>query len=389
MTNPSTPIAARRRWAICCALLAAFLFVGVGRGEERKPLVFPAGERLEGYAGDDVCLTINHSEDRLSVWNLSTGKRERTIEGDFHRQGMRAEAVCPSLAAFLVEEDRIPVYSLTTGARVAELSPVDEHIHAVAIASDGRSLAYSFSDGVRPQFKLVSLPAGEAVAIIPGAGRHEECKDVFWTSCLEFSPDGKLVVTSAAEIAALTESRTGKALHLLKGHRNHIEKAAFSRDGKRLATLSCDWTIFIWDVATGESLAELRTPGAGGAGVGGHVEFSPDGGRLLWAGWKTTRVWSVADRKLLKELPGFWQGKVGGFRFTPDGKRLIEYGPELLVWDLEKPTDKPLRSLGKGVWFHLDPMCRWIGHRPADDDDAPQKLVPVDFSAPPPGAGRE
>jgi hypothetical protein len=55
---------------------------------------------------------------------------------------------------------RIVVYSLEDGSRVAELAAEDEDFRRVAIAPDGRSLAYQYSD-----FKLVSLPKGDVSAI--------------------------------------------------------------------------------------------------------------------------------------------------------------------------------------------------------------------------------
>jgi hypothetical protein len=95
-------------------------------------------------------------------------------------------------------------------------------------------------------------------------------------------------------------------------------------------------------------------------------------------------VWSVNDRALLKERPVFKDLHPCWFRLTPDAKRLIEYGgTELLLWDLEKPTDKLLRSLGKGSWRELSPDTRWILCRPGEDPDSPQKLVPIDLSAGP------
>jgi WD40 repeat protein len=367
------------------AVLAAMFAFGDAQGEERKPIAFPAGERFWGYVGPDVGLTVTHAEDRLSVWNLATGKVQFTIRGDFRSEGLDGDAFCATRVAFLVSDKRIVVYSLESGSRVAELAPEDERIRGVALASDGRSLAYQYSDGVKPQFKLVALPTGDVSAIIPSAGRHPDCARARWGVCLVFSPDGRLLVTSAAEEVRTTDVLTGRTVHLLEGHRTEVETAAFSGDGKRLATVSCDGRMIVWNVDTGQSIAEFQWPadrrtGSGGVGT---LQLSHDGSRVLWAGLDTTRVWSVTDRVLIKNRPGFKDDGVGSFRFTPDAKGLIEYGPALLLWDLEKPTDKPLRSLGEGLWFGLDASCRWIGRRPADDDDAPQTLVPVDFSTGP------
>jgi WD40 repeat protein len=353
---------------------------GDAQGEERKPIAFPAGERFYGCAGPDVGLTVTHAKDRLSVWNLATGKVQLTIRGDFRSKGLNGSAFCATRAAFLVSLHRIVVYSLEDGSRVAELASEDEDFQRIAIAPDGRSLAYK-----SPDFKLVSLPKGDVSAIIPSAGRHPDCENPRWEACLVFSPDGRLLVTSAAEEVRTTDVLTGRTVHLLEGHRTQVETAAFSGDGKRLATVSCDGRMIVWDVKAGKAIAEFQWPAdrrTGGDGVG-TLQLSHDGSRVLWAGFGTTRVWSVNDRALLKERPGFKDLHPCSFQFTPDAKRLIEYGTELLLWDLEKPTDKPLRSLGKGLWFNLSPDTRWIGCRPGEDPDAPQRLIPIDLSAGP------
>ena len=226
----------------------------------------------------------------------------------------------------------------------------------------------------------------DAPGSIPSAGRHPDCKNPQWEACLVFSPDGRLLVTSAAEEVRTTDVLTGRTVHLLEGHRTQVETAAFSGDGKRLATVSCDGRMIVWNVDAGQSIAEFQWPAdrrTGGDGVG-TLQLSHDGSRVLWAGLGTTRVWSVNDRALLKERPGFKDLHPCWFRLTPDAKRLIECGgTELLLWDLEKPTDKLLRSLGKGSWGELSPDTRWILCRPGEDPDSPQKLVPIDLSTGP------
>ena len=109
------------------------------------------------------------------------------------------------------------------------------------------------------------------------------------TRSIDFSPDGKLLAVGSNDgTIKLWDTVNAKCLRILKGHgidspkarsyHVHVLAVAFSPDGKTLATSGDDWTIRLWDVATGESKSVLNK----------HVHanslsFSPDGNRLAVA----------------------------------------------------------------------------------------------------------
>ena len=71
----------------------------------------------------------------------------------------------------------------------------------------------------------------------------------------------------------------------------------FSPDSKRVATLSRDNTVKVWDAQTGQEVLTLKVFNSGG----GSVAFSPDGKRLAGAGFGgTTMIWDAS--KSLKEI---------------------------------------------------------------------------------------
>ena len=70
-----------------------------------------------------------------------------------------------------------------------------------------------------------------------------------------FSPDGKRIVTASCDkTARLWDAETGKQIGApLVGHKGYVTSAAFSPDGKRIVTASCDKTARLWDAATGKA----------------------------------------------------------------------------------------------------------------------------------------
>src|SRR5437870_11802505 len=96
--------------------------------------------------------------------------------------------------------------------------------------------------------------------------------------------------------AVAREETNGKTISepalTLRGHDNAIYSLAFSPDGKRLASVSADQTVRLWNVEKGQEDRALK----GHTNQVLRVAFSPDGARLASASAdNTVRVWSVAS----------------------------------------------------------------------------------------------
>ncbi len=134
-----------------------------------------------------------------------------------------------------------------------------------------------------------------------------------------FSHDGKYLATAGNDrTAVLWDAATGTELRVFKGHGEYLSSIAFSPDGKTLATGAGDATARLWDLATGRELFVLK----GHDAYVSAVAFSPDGKLLATAGMDhDARLWDARTGEQLLLLKGHTD-HLSDLAFSPNGKLL-------------------------------------------------------------------
>jgi WD40 repeat protein len=193
------------------------------------------------------------------------------------------------------------------------------------------------------------------------------------TSCLAGSVAGRTCADEPAS-ATLTLQRT-------LSHYNAVYWAAFSRDGKIIATASLDNTVKLWTVADGRHVGTLKGHGDGVAFVGflsdgaivtasldrtlkvwsadggakhtlsGHQDYltcaavAANGALLASGGFdKTVRLWDADTGAAVATLSGH-TGKVQAVAISPSARIVASGGDDrsIRLWDV--PAKKLLRIL--------------------------------------------
>ncbi len=195
------------------------------------------------------------------------------------------------------------------------------------------------------------------------------------TSQAHPSPESELLAVTVLgyeQVVAIADSQTGNIRHEFQHGEGKVSCAAWSPDGKWLATGATDKLVRVWNVATGKIEHEL----AGHTGTIWSLAWSPDGTRLASAAEdKTVRLWEVTDptsttrervvepekttrlRVVLKatydQFPeAMVSNKLSGdsLSWTTDSRRLwIALGGNIVPLDVETGTFGPLENFSNGA----------------------------------------
>ena len=251
----------------------------------------------------------------LKIWDLSTGREERTM-GDWEIWHI---AVSPDKRAILTGVNRTPrlipngtqgriiLWDMSTGSEIREFK--DEFkCSAVALSSDGRYALSGTQAGniilwdVATGRRLHSVKADSGFSYLPGPGL---------VISVAFSPDGKYALSGGWDgTVKLWSIPSLSPVKKFKGHTGMagVGAVAFSQDGKyALSGGPSDGFIKLWDISTG---AEVKSIKAHSGMYGVHsLAISPDGKFILSGGDASTRIWDMSTLDEVATMVSFEDGE--------------------------------------------------------------------------------
>ncbi|HZU35227.1 MAG TPA: WD40 repeat domain-containing protein [Gemmataceae bacterium] len=339
--------------------------------QPRRPGMFFAGSTScqASFSPDSKLLaTGTTTEDELAIWDVAAGKIVQSL--DAHAVGF----------AFSPDNKLIAVTSQAGGVpnlRVYEVATGKEVLHTPLPNQAGTPSSYSWvtwsPDGktilpadYRGSY-LIDRRTGKQVRRLQGPGLPGQRE-------LYFSPDGKTIagMGSGSNRLRLWDAATGKELLPHLGSSGEADSAAYSRDGRRLATgTAYGGGVDVWDVATGRPVHALDLPGGNRAVE--HVSFSDDG-RTLVAGLQegTLEYYDIATGKLRRklELNKLRKQRLQFVQFQdyhvlPGGQRVLslewiynpQQGSQVSVWDTN-----PGRLVNTHTWLTNQNRMGFVGN---------------------------
>jgi WD40 repeat protein len=320
---------------------------------------FADAKELGSVKAAGIITALSFSPNSLALAGSLTDKTVLTWDTTF-AQPLPASFLSPiqaftlgdAVTAVVFAADNATIYSSSLDKKVqawklASPAPVRNFPHpnlvdAVAFNKDGTQVASGCHDGKIRIYDLIKGVLFKEINAHPTANATQ-------IYCVAYSPDGTKIVSAGFDNSLkLWDAKSGtlvkefkayKAKDFAKGHQDSVFAAAFSPDGKFLASGSAglERVIKIWNVADGTVVRDLANPQLKANPVRSHpgwiynLRFTKDGKYLV----------SVGDAPMNKGYLAVWDWKEGkmlygeahplgsffGLAIAPNGKLAIGAGP--------------------------------------------------------------
>ncbi|HEX8422313.1 MAG TPA: WD40 repeat domain-containing protein, partial [Pyrinomonadaceae bacterium] len=261
---------------------------------------------------------LTTSDDRTArVWDVKTGVEVSVLRG--HRKGLLSASFSPdgNLMVTSGDDGTARIWDRGMGQGFVELGKAGEVKDALF--------------GARSNLILVS---DDRTARIWDVSTRKSLPHVWSAHIAALGPEGKFIVTAKQEATRIYEAATGRVRVELPAHDGETLSAAYSPDGRFVATAGRDKVVRVRDVETGK-IDELPVEMKDIA----RLIFSPAGDLLLMLGVNNAKLWEWKTKRPPLDLSGYsgigsFVGEMSGGVFSPDGRLVAgQGGAGVALWD--------------------------------------------------------
>ena len=295
--------------------------------------------RSVAFGPNGSILAIGDDDSVIQLWDVGTGEHLKNIVGRegyadtlaFGPNGSMLASI--EIIVFDAEQRRINngktqdeaarLWDVNTGRDINGLTSSATFIN-VAFSADGNLISITAD----PNGDISSWSMYPKFGHLKNFIGHKDYVDI-----AVLSPDGKTLASGSRDrTIRLWDTVTGEHLKTLTGHNSGILSIAFNPDGRVLASGS-DGEMRLWNAGTGQHMQTF----ADYTSDVSNVSFSVDGRILAGGSDGEILIWDVVTGRLLNKL--LVDGYVNGIDFSTDGRMLASAaGGSLYLWDITLST---------------------------------------------------
>lgn len=224
------------------------------------------------FSNDGRWLVTGDETARIFLWDLRTGRLHREFSRDRgHSRGIQALAFSHDnqLIASVGKDDSIRVWSVNGANPIKTILGNGANFYGVEFMPSGALVTGTLKEGVRI-YTPRTYELASALTLPGGQGANGIALNRAGTQAVSAGRDGHVAVWNIPQRARA---------NTLRGHSDWVMKAAYSPNGRLVATSSNDMSVIVWDLRSMQAIKKIDDQSF----VGAPVAFTGDGRFLVTA----------------------------------------------------------------------------------------------------------